>query len=89
MSPELGALAHTQSPLPLPAQDWFLAMDSCSLVPRAPPSLPPCQPFPETRSHKQVKTVESEAQLICHCPLLLAGAWVGVGGGSGACPMPS
>lgn len=64
MSPELGALAHTQSPLPLPAQDWFLAMDSCSLVPWAPPSLPPCQPFPKTRSHKQVKTVESEAQLI-------------------------
>lgn len=63
MSPELRALVHTQSPLLLSDQGWFLATCPCSMVSQASLSLPTHHPFPEIRSHKDVTSVWGEAHI--------------------------
>lgn len=46
--------AHSQSPIPLPAWDWFLATDSYCLVPQA-PRIYPLSALPWGQSCKQLE----------------------------------
>lgn len=77
--------AHSQSPIPLPAYDWFLATDSYCLVPQAPPSIPLVSPAlrPEAPSSWRWGPTD--------WPLPSAPGWGrgGMGQGSAACPTPS
>lgn len=71
--------AHSQSPIPLPAYDWFLATDSYCLVPQAPPSIPLVSP-----------ALRPEAPSSWRWLAIALCSWLGSGwDGSGACPTPS
>lgn len=82
MSLQLGASAHIQSPLPLPAQDWFLATNF--LIPGVPgPThiiLLSCtlKPGAITRSHWLRERPTSH---VCLCSLLVIDIWLRVCGG--------
>lgn len=74
MTPNLEALAHTQSLLALPAQDQFLVIYPCSVVSWASPSLSPHHPPLEIKGYNHVTLVEGEAHTP-HLPLPSAPGW--------------